>query len=90
VGTASLHQDRNRLIMLATCCFCRRFIETKLPELRWLNQRTFFGQAEISDEFKTPSAIHVIYGDCKCGPSVPISLPRTLTLNINIIVLQLI
>lgn len=40
-------------------------METKLPELRWLNQRTYFLQAEISEEFKTPSAIHFVYGDRK-------------------------
>ena len=39
------------------------FIQTRLPELRMLNQNTFFSLHEISDDFKTPSACHLIYGD---------------------------
>lgn len=42
---------------------CRRFVETKVPELRMLNQNTFFSVAEISNEFETESAIHVNYHD---------------------------
>ena len=41
----------------------RRFVETKVPELRMLNQNTFFSVAEISNEFETESAIHVNYHD---------------------------
>mmetsp|Transcript_10084 Transcript_10084/g.16570 ORF Transcript_10084/g.16570 Transcript_10084/m.16570 type:complete len:131 (-) Transcript_10084:119-511(-) len=40
-----------------------RFAETKLPELKLLNQNTFFTISEISDDFKTPSACHFVYGD---------------------------
>jgi hypothetical protein len=43
----------------------RRFTETRLGELRMLNQNTFFAVSEISDDFKTPSACHFIYGDCE-------------------------
>lgn len=45
--------------------YFRRFIETKLPELRILNQNTFFSIAEINDKFKTKSSCHFIYGDGK-------------------------
>lgn len=34
-----------------------------MPELRILNQNTFFSVAEISDQFKTPSSCHFVYGD---------------------------
>lgn len=40
-----------------------RFVETKLPELRLLNQNTFFSVTEISDQFETDSAVHINYGD---------------------------
>ncbi len=30
-----------------------------------LNKNTFFGITEINEHFETPSAIHVIYGDCE-------------------------
>ena len=36
-----------------------------MPELRVLNQNTFFATAEISEEFTTPSAIFFVYGDGK-------------------------
>ena len=43
----------------------RRYVETKLPELRTLNQNTFFFCAEINEQFKADSACHLIYGDGK-------------------------
>lgn len=39
-----------------------------MPELRVLNQTTFFSVAEISNQFKTPSSCHFIYGD---GEQIP-------------------
>jgi hypothetical protein len=41
----------------------RHFINQKLPELRLLNQNTFFSVTELTDAFTTDSAVHVIYGD---------------------------
>ena len=41
------------------------FIMTKLPEIRMLNQNTFFSVTEINDNFETNSACHIIYGDGK-------------------------
>jgi hypothetical protein len=40
-----------------------KFVYTKLPELRMLNQNTFFTLTEIDDSMKTPSACHVVFGD---------------------------
>jgi hypothetical protein len=40
-----------------------------MPELRVLNQNTFFASAEISEEFQTPSAVYFVYGDSKCSYS---------------------
>ena len=39
------------------------FVLNKLPELRMLNQNTFFSVTEINSNFKTNSACHVIFGD---------------------------
>lgn len=39
------------------------FVYTKLPELRMLNQNTFFTLTEIDDVMKTPSACHLVFGD---------------------------
>jgi hypothetical protein len=39
------------------------YIHNRVPELRMLNQNTFFSITEISDQFKTPSACHLIYVD---------------------------
>ena len=35
----------------------------KLPEIRLLNPNTYFTVTEINDNYQTPSALHVIYGD---------------------------
>ena len=43
----------------------RKFVSEKLPELRMLNQLTFFSIEELNDKFETPSAVHVLYGDRK-------------------------
>jgi hypothetical protein len=43
-----------------------RFVKTQLPELRMLNQNTFFTVSEINANFKTDSACHIIYGDGAC------------------------
>eukprot|EP01031_Cornospumella_fuschlensis_P037169 gene37169-45113_t len=40
-----------------------KFVSEKLPELRMLNQLTFFSIEELNDKFETPSAVHVLYGD---------------------------
>lgn len=53
---------------LFCCCSIvsyRKFVSEKLPELRMLNQLTFFSIEELNDKFETPSAVHVLYGDCK-------------------------
>mmetsp|Transcript_35638 Transcript_35638/g.70876 ORF Transcript_35638/g.70876 Transcript_35638/m.70876 type:complete len:133 (-) Transcript_35638:111-509(-) len=44
-----------------------RYVETKLPELRVLNQNTFFGVAEIDESFPPDvnSAVYFVYGDDK-------------------------
>lgn len=40
----------------------------KMPEIRVLNQNTFFSFTEINDHFtETPSACHIIYGDGMFG-----------------------
>jgi hypothetical protein len=39
------------------------FVNTRLPELRMLNQNTFFTITEIDDAMKTDSACHVVFGD---------------------------
>ena len=39
------------------------FVMNKLPELRMLNQNTFFSVTEINSNFKTNSACHVVFGD---------------------------
>jgi hypothetical protein len=60
---------RNSYIQFAAKIFSyinpRRFILTRLPELRNLNQGTFFAVNQIHDSFNTKSACHVIYGDSK-------------------------
>jgi hypothetical protein len=39
-------------------------VHERLPELRQLNQNTFFHLAEINDNFvTTQSTCHIIYGD---------------------------
>lgn len=48
---------------------CRHFIATRVPELRMLNQNTFFSLSEITDSFQSKSACHIIYGDRKCHKS---------------------
>ena len=40
-----------------------RFVETKLPEIRMLNQNTFFSVTEIANQFETDSALHINYDD---------------------------
>ncbi len=40
-------------------------METKLAQLKMLNQNTFFSLSEIGDNFKSKSACHIIYGDSK-------------------------
>ena len=35
----------------------------RLPEIKMLNPNTFFTVSEINDNYKTPSALHIIYGD---------------------------
>ena len=42
------------------------FVKKSLPEIRQLNQNTFFSVTELNDGFETPSAMHVIYGDGAC------------------------
>lgn len=39
------------------------FVESKLPEIRMMNQNTFFSVTEISDQFETDSAMHINYKD---------------------------
>ena len=39
------------------------FVMNKLPEIRMLNQNTFFSVTEINSNFQTNSACHIIYGD---------------------------
>ena len=39
------------------------FIETKLPEIRMLNQNTFFSITELANEMETDSAVHISYMD---------------------------
>ena len=39
------------------------FVESKLPEIRMMNQNTFFTVTEISDEAETDSAMHINYDD---------------------------
>ena len=39
------------------------FVEAKLPEIRMMNQNTFFSVTEISDQFETDSALHINYND---------------------------
>ena len=55
------------LVVLTAKCLlngdCRRFVETRLPELRMLNQNTFFEISEMPENIKVESAVHVIYGD---------------------------
>ena len=46
-----------------------RFVKTQLPELRMLNQNTFFTVSEINANFKTDSACHIIYGDGASNPT---------------------
>jgi len=40
-----------------------KFVYDKLPELRMLNQNTFFSITELNEEFTSKSACHVVYGD---------------------------
>eukprot|EP01032_Pedospumella_encystans_P014515 gene14515-16662_t len=40
-----------------------RFVETKMPSLRELNQNTFFSVAEIPDDLDEDSGMHLIFGD---------------------------
>ena len=40
-----------------------KFLETRLSEIRMLNPNTFFSVESISDELKTDSAVHFVYGD---------------------------
>ena len=47
-----------------------KFVRTTLPEIRSLNPNTFFQVQEITDQFKTESACHVIYGDGADRPAV--------------------
>lgn len=51
----------------------RRFIETKMPSLRELNQNTFFSVAEIPDAMDSESAAWLIYGDSTSNLSIPFS-----------------
>ena len=39
------------------------FVYAKLPELRMLNQSTFFTLTEIDDSMQTDSACHFVFGD---------------------------
>jgi hypothetical protein len=39
------------------------FVNKRVPELRMLNPNTFFALHEISDDMKTESAVHLVYGD---------------------------
>ena len=39
------------------------FVRNKLPELRMLNQNTYFVLTEINHHFDTPSSCHILYGD---------------------------
>jgi hypothetical protein len=55
----------NKSIFLHLLLSTRRFIETKLPGLRVLNQNTFFALTQIPDSFDSSSACHVIFGDSK-------------------------
>jgi hypothetical protein len=41
----------------------RHWVINKLPEIRLLNQGTFFSFTELNEHFETASAIHVVYGD---------------------------
>eukprot|EP01041_Mallomonas_annulata_P008657 gene8657-17862_t len=40
-----------------------RFLETELAEIRMLSPRVFVSVDEISQDYKTQSTIHIIYGD---------------------------
>ena len=40
-----------------------KFVRTTLPEIRSLNPNTFFQVQEITDQLKTESACHIVYGD---------------------------
>ena len=42
-----------------------RWSVESLPAIRQLNQGTFFSFTELTDQFETPSAVHLIYGDSK-------------------------
>lgn len=39
------------------------FVAHRLPELRALNQKTFFAITEINDEMTSPSACYFVFGD---------------------------
>ncbi len=49
-------------------------METKLAQLKMLNQNTFFSLSEIGDNFKSKSACHIIYGDSKLPYLVSIKM----------------
>mmetsp|Transcript_20329 Transcript_20329/g.20447 ORF Transcript_20329/g.20447 Transcript_20329/m.20447 type:complete len:131 (-) Transcript_20329:56-448(-) len=40
-----------------------RFIRSELPEIHMLSPRAFISVNEITEDFKTESAIHFVYGD---------------------------
>lgn len=43
--------------------FFRNYVLNKLPEIRMLNQNTFFQISEIPDVMQSPSACYFVYGD---------------------------
>jgi hypothetical protein len=45
--------------------YYRNFVQKSLPEIRMLNQNTFFTVTEIDHNFKAASACHILYNDCK-------------------------
>lgn len=73
---AKTSKEDSLCIVVHYYLYYRRFIETRFHELRILNQTTFWHGAEINHNFKTPSAIHFIYGDGKLVRHLPVTDKR--------------
>jgi hypothetical protein len=68
VQSFNLHVNPFVLFAVINICwlpFCRRWVKTRLPEVRALNQNTFFSVQEITEAYGVDSFVSVIYGDSK-------------------------